>query len=103
MGMNKATGKLPVLTTMELLVHLHKKAKELHKEEMYNNMNSLLHLISDSISVGILGLMLLMNASGHKILFCTFKHFTRSISKTAKAFLIFLVADILLGYNSAKR
>ena len=58
---------------MELLVHLHKEAKELHNEEMQNKKNAT-NLILDSISAGTLGLQLLMDTSGCKILFCTFEH-----------------------------
>ena len=99
MRMYRATGKVPVLTEMELLVHLHKEAKELHEEGMYNNKNSLLHLIPDSTSAGTLGLKLLRNTSICKILFHIFKRGPGSIRKL-QAFLVVLVANTLLGYHS---
>ncbi|GAB4815193.1 hypothetical protein N2152v2_002239 [Parachlorella kessleri] len=98
--MEASIGRAPPLTDEVMLLHLAKEAHHIAEEMREGNKRALLNVVSDSTSAGVFFLMLLRNTAKRQILFRTIGRVFSGLSDTAKAFLIILVTDILLGYHS---
>lgn len=100
--MEAEIGKIPPITEPEMFRHLREFALHIQEEEREHNEQSLLNVVSDSIS-GITFFSLLVRPSnGRRALFSTIGRVFAGLSDIAKAFIIILVADTLLGYHSAE-
>lgn len=93
-------GQAPPLTDQAMLEHLHIEAVKFAEDMRADNRQSLLNVISDSSSGVALFVILLQKNSQRAILFRTIGRVFTGLSDTAKAFLIILVTDTLLGYHS---
>eukprot|EP01025_Chloroclados_australasicus_P055420 TRINITY_DN6706_c0_g3_i2.p1 TRINITY_DN6706_c0_g3~~TRINITY_DN6706_c0_g3_i2.p1 ORF type:complete len:407 (-),score=51.85 TRINITY_DN6706_c0_g3_i2:879-2099(-) len=98
--MEAAVGIAPPLNEEEMLLNLHETALEIREEIREENQKGLINLISDSISATVLFAALIRNEEGRQQLFRTIGRIASGMSDTSKAFLVILVADILLGYHS---
>ncbi|GAX83742.1 hypothetical protein CEUSTIGMA_g11167.t1 [Chlamydomonas eustigma] len=98
--MDAAIGKSPPLTEEALNEHLSEFALELEEEERHHNEQSLITLVSDSVSGIMLFSILAQKTRGRQALFNTFSRLFEGLSDIAKAVLIILIADTLLGYHS---
>ena len=93
-------GQSPPLTDEAMLVHLREEAVHFADKMKAYNRQSLLNAVSDSCSGAALFVLLVQDTSQRAILFRTVGRVFTGLSDTAKAFLIILVTDILLGYHS---
>lgn len=100
MRMDAAIGKAPPLTEQALLEHLRHFAQELEEEERQHNEQTLITVVSDSVSGIMLFGMLLQKSRGRQALYNTITRLFEGLSDIAKAVLIILIADTLLGYHS---
>lgn len=100
MRMDAAIGKAPPLTEEHLLEHLREFAAELEEEERHHNEQTLITIVSDSVSSFMLFGMLVQKSRGRQALFNTFSRLFEGLSDIAKAVMIILIADTLLGYHS---
>jgi hypothetical protein len=98
--MAASLGQAPDLTDEELVHHLHQEALEFAAEMREENKNCLLNIVSDSTSAAIFFLLLVQDNSPRAIMFRTIGRVFTGLSDTAKAFIIILVTDTLLGYHS---
>lgn len=93
-------GQAPPLTDQEMFEHLHEEAVAFAEEKKEYNKHSLLNVVSDSSAGIALFVLLLQDTSQRAILFRTIGRVFTGLSDTAKAFIIILVTDTLLGYHS---
>jgi hypothetical protein len=93
-------GQAPPLTDAAMLVHLREEAVHFSDNMKAYNRQSLVNAVSDSCSGAALFVLLVQDTSQRAILFRTVGRVFTGLSDTAKAFLIILVTDILLGYHS---
>lgn len=93
-------GQAPPLTDDAMLEHLREEASHFASDMKQYNKQALLNVVSDSASATALFLLLLRDNSQRVILFRTIGRVFAGLSDTAKAFLIILVTDTLLGYHS---
>jgi hypothetical protein len=93
-------GQAPPLTEQEMFEHLHEEAVAFAEEMKEYNKRSLLNVVSDSSAGIALFVLLLQDTSPRAILFRTIGRVFTGLSDTAKAFIIILVTDTLLGYHS---
>eukprot|EP01023_Acetabularia_acetabulum_P050217 TRINITY_DN5411_c0_g2_i2.p1 TRINITY_DN5411_c0_g2~~TRINITY_DN5411_c0_g2_i2.p1 ORF type:complete len:424 (-),score=97.23 TRINITY_DN5411_c0_g2_i2:773-2020(-) len=98
--MEAAVGIAPPLEEDEMMLNLHETALEIREEIREENQTGLINLISDSISATVLFIGLLKKDEGRQQFFRTIGRIASGLSDTSKAFLVILVADILLGYHS---
>lgn len=98
--MNMAIGSAPPLTEVEFLQHLREFAHEFEEEEREHNEHALITVVSDSVSLTVAAIMLLRPSYGKQAMFNTGGRLFDGLSDIAKACLIILVADTLLGYHS---
>eukprot|EP00775_Hariotina_reticulata_P008706 gene8706-8887_t len=98
--MMMAIGQAPPLDDGGMLQHLREYALEVQEEERHKNEASLMTLVSDSISAMVFFAMFLRDNDGRQALLSTIGRLFEGLSDIAKAVLIILVADTLLGYHS---
>ncbi|MEW5319500.1 MAG: hypothetical protein WDW38_010647 [Sanguina aurantia] len=98
--MDMAIGRAPPLNESQLHHHLEEFAEEVLVEEREHNEQSLITVISDSVSSLVLLLLLTQQADGREALRNTTARLFDGLSNIAKAVAIILVADTLLGYHS---
>lgn len=73
---------------------------QFQEEEREKNEASLMTLISDSISAMVFFIMFVRDNDARQALFSTIGRLFEGLSDIAKAVMIILVADTLLGYHS---
>lgn len=73
---------------------------QVQEEERHKNEANLMTLVSDSISAMVFFGMFVRDYVGRQALLCTIGRLFEGLSDIAKAVLIILVADTLLGYHS---
>lgn len=73
---------------------------QVQEEERHKNEANLMTLVSDSISAMVFFAMFVRDTAGRTALFNTIGRLFEGLSDIAKAVLIILVADTLLGYHS---
>jgi len=95
-----AIGKLPPLNEEQILDHLRDSAEEVVEEERHHNEQTLITVVSDSISSIVLFSVISQQSQGRKALFSTLSRLFDGLSDIAKAVMIILIADTLLGYHS---
>lgn len=83
-----------------MIRHLRHFALEVEEEEKKANENRVITLLSDSISGSVLFYMLARESDGRVALYNTISRLFEGLSDIAKALLIILTADTLLGYHS---
>ncbi|PSC69171.1 Chloroplast envelope membrane [Micractinium conductrix] len=93
-------GQSPPLTDEQIHEHLHHTAVHLNDEFKEANKKALLNVVSDMTSASVFFIMLARQLPQRQILFRTIGRVFTGLSDTAKAFLIILITDILLGYHS---
>ena len=93
-------GQAPDVTDEDLLQHLHEEAVVFSQHKKEENKRALLNVVSDSTSAAIFFILLVRDNSPRAILFRTIGRVFTGLSDTAKAFIIILVTDTLLGYHS---
>lgn len=98
--MAASLGQAPDLTDGDLREHLHEEALAFSAEMREENKRALLNIVSDSTSAAVFFLLLVRDNSPRAILFRTIGRVFTGLSDTAKAFIIILVTDTLLGYHS---
>lgn len=98
--MEASLGQAPDLKDEEILQHLHEEALVFADEMREANKQSLLNVVSDSTSATVFFVLLVRDNSPRAILFRTIGRVFTGLSDTAKAFIIILVTDTLLGYHS---
>lgn len=98
--MEASLGQAPPLTDEAIIKHLHEEAIRYAEKMKDYNRHSLLNIVSDSTAAVSLFLLILPDTSQRAILFRTVGRVFSGLSDTAKAFLIILVTDTLLGYHS---
>ncbi|KAL6776427.1 CEM1 [Auxenochlorella protothecoides x Auxenochlorella symbiontica] len=98
--MEATVGQAPPLSDAGVLEHLRAEAKRIQGEYKAYNRAALTNLVSDSVTGSLIFAALLQNNSQRTILFRTIGRILSGLSDTAKAFLIILVTDTLLGYHS---
>jgi hypothetical protein len=98
--LESSIGQAPPLTEQEMFEHLHEEAVAFAEEMKEYNKHSLLNVVSDSSAGIALFVLLLQDTSQRAILFRTIGRVFTGLSDTAKAFIIILVTDTLLGYHS---
>jgi hypothetical protein len=98
--MAASLGQAPDLTDEDLLRHLHEEALQFSVGKKEENKRALLNIVSDSTSAAIFFILLVRDNSPRAILFRTIGRIFTGLSDTAKAFIIILVTDTLLGYHS---
>ncbi|GFR42215.1 hypothetical protein Agub_g3106 [Astrephomene gubernaculifera] len=100
MRLDMAIGRAPPLSELQMFEHLAEFAAEVQEEERHHNETILINAVSDSISfltfVGILS----QPTKGRDAMFNTLSRLFYGLSDIAKAVMIILVADTLLGYHS---
>lgn len=70
------------------------------EEEREKNEASLMTLVSDSISAMVFFIMFVRDNDAREALFSTIGRLFEGLSDIAKAVMIILIADTLLGYHS---
>lgn len=98
--MDVAIGKIAPRSEAEILMHLAEFAAEVQEEERHHNEETLITAVSDSISGMTLFGILATEMRGRDALFNTLGRLFDGLSDIAKAVMIILVADTLLGYHS---
>lgn len=98
--MEAALGQAPPLNEEALLERLSEEAGAIDLRGRQANKQALLNVVSDSISAGTIFVMLLQDNERRTILLRTIGRIFVGLSDTAKAFMIILITDILLGYHS---
>lgn len=98
--MAASLGQAPDLNDEDLLQHLHQEAVAFADQKKKENKSALLNVVSDSTSAVIFFMLLVRDNSPRAILFRTIGRVFTGLSDTAKAFIIILVTDTLLGYHS---
>lgn len=93
-------GQAPTLSDEAMLAHLRVEAVHFADSMKAYNRQSLVNAVSDSCSGAALFVLLVQDTSQRAILFRTVGRVFTGLSDTAKAFLIILITDILLGYHS---
>eukprot|EP00195_Chlamydomonas_chlamydogama_P013466 CAMPEP_0202909342 /NCGR_PEP_ID=MMETSP1392-20130828/49073_1 /ASSEMBLY_ACC=CAM_ASM_000868 /TAXON_ID=225041 /ORGANISM="Chlamydomonas chlamydogama, Strain SAG 11-48b" /LENGTH=147 /DNA_ID=CAMNT_0049599059 /DNA_START=3 /DNA_END=446 /DNA_ORIENTATION=+ len=83
-----------------MLEHLREFALEIEEEERHHNEQTLITVVSDSVSGIMLFFMLAQPSRGRQALFNTISRLFEGLSDIAKAVMIILIADTLLGYHS---
>jgi hypothetical protein len=73
---------------------------QFQEEEREKNEASLMTLVSDSISAMVFFIMFVRDNDAREALFSTIGRLFEGLSDIAKAVMIILVADTLLGYHS---
>lgn len=74
---------------------------EHYKEEMREEKRvGRMHLVSDTISLTVAGIVLRTRREGFILLRNLTGRVSKGLSQTAKAFMLILIADILMGYHS---
>lgn len=100
MRLEASIGQAPSLSDEAMLEHLHNEALHFADHMKEYNRQSLVNAVSDSMAGASLFVLLLQDNSQRAILFRTIGRVFAGLSDTAKAFIIILVTDILLGYHS---
>ncbi|KAL4852856.1 Chloroplast envelope membrane protein [Chlorella vulgaris] len=95
-----ALGMSPPLSDEQTHAQLHHSAVELAEKFREDNKRSMLNAVSDLTSASVFFIILARQVPQRQILFRTFGRVFTGLSDTAKAFLIILITDILLGYHS---
>jgi hypothetical protein len=95
-----AVGAAPALSERSVLAALRAEAARFEAEARAANKRALLNVVSDSTAGVAAFAVLLRDGSQRAILFRTIGRVFTGLSDTAKAFLIILVTDTLLGYHS---
>jgi len=95
-----AIGKLPPLSEEHILEHLREFAEEVEEEEREANERNLLTVVSDSVAGIVLFSLMVQQTRGRQALFSTMSRLFEGLSDIAKAVMIILIADTLLGYHS---
>lgn len=98
--MEASLGQAPPLSDPQIHEHLHHSAIRLDKEFREDNKRAMLNVVSDTTSATVFFVMLARQVPQRQILFRTIGRVFTGLSDTAKAFLIILTTDILLGYHS---
>lgn len=98
--MQASLGQAPPLTDEQVYQHLRGTALHLNEEFKEANKRAMLNVVSDTTSGIVFFIMLGRQTVQRQILFRTIGRVFTGLSDTAKAFLIILVTDILLGYHS---
>jgi hypothetical protein len=93
-------GQAPPLSDEAMLAHLRVEAVHFADNMKAYNRQSLVNAVSDSCSGAALFVILVQDTSQRAILFRTVGRVFTGLSDTAKAFIIILITDILLGYHS---
>jgi hypothetical protein len=75
-------------------------AAQVQEEERHHNQHNIVTLLSDSVSGAVIFSMLLQPTDGRNALFSTMSRLFEGLSDIAKAVLIILIADTMLGYHS---
>jgi hypothetical protein len=73
---------------------------QFQEEEREKNERGLMTVVSDSISAMVLFVMVVRDTEGRSALFNTLGRLFEGLSDIAKAVMIILIADTLLGYHS---
>lgn len=84
-------------TSVSYCLPLHTQVQE---EERHHNEQTLITVVSDSISSIVLFSLIVQQSRGRRALFNTLSRLFDGLSDIAKAVMIILVADTLLGYHS---
>ena len=100
MRLEASIGQAPALSDEAMLEHLHNEAIHFADHMKQYNRQAMLNAVSDSMAGAALFILLLQDNSQRSILFRTIGRVFAGLSDTAKAFIIILVTDILLGYHS---
>jgi len=95
-----AIGKMAPVTEDEILLHLREFAGEVEEEERKANEQNLLTVVSDSTSSTMLFGLLSQQTRSRQAFFNTLSRLFDGLSDIAKAVMIILIADTLLGYHS---
>ena len=95
-----ASLQAPPVSEEHLIDHLREFAHELEEEERHHNEQNLITVVSDSVSGIMLFGILAQKTRGRQALFNTISRLFEGLSDIAKAVLIILIADTLLGYHS---
>ncbi|WIA38714.1 hypothetical protein OEZ86_002014 [Tetradesmus obliquus] len=98
--MMMAIGQAPPLDDESMLRHLHEYALEVQEEERQHNEANLMTAVSDSISAMVFFLLFVRDTQGRAAIFNTLGRLFEGLSDIAKAVMIILIADTLLGYHS---
>lgn len=98
--MDMAIGRIPMLNEDEVLEHLHEYALEVQEEEREHNEQNLVTVVSDSVSFTLFVGFLSQRTEGRRALASTIERLFTGLSDIAKAVLLILVADTVLGYHS---
>lgn len=98
--LDMAIGRAPPMTELQMFEHLAEYAAEVQEEERHHNETILLNVVSDSVSlITFLGIVT-QPTRGRTALVNTVTRLFYGLSDIAKAILIILIADTLLGYHS---
>ena len=76
------------------------RAKEFEHEKQHEMRVGVVNLISDSITLVTFLIVLAKRNEGRRILTNTIGRVSQGMSQTGKAFILILVADVLMGYHS---
>ena len=90
----------PPLSEEQVTEHLREFAHELEEEERHHNEQNLITVVSDSVSGIMLFGILAQKTRGRQAVFNTISRLFEGLSDIAKAVMIILIADTLLGYHS---
>lgn len=100
MRMDSAIGKAPPLSEHEMLEHMREFAHEFEEEERHHNEQNLITVVSDSVSGVMLFTILAQESRGRQAMFNMISRLFEGLSDIAKAVMIILIADTMLGYHS---
>jgi hypothetical protein len=80
--------------------HLKHKAKEFEEEKRNEMRVGMVNIISDTVTLCTFFVTLALGNEGREMLTNTIGRVSQGMSQTGKAFVLILVADILMGYHS---
>jgi len=98
--MEESIGHIPPMSEDELFDKLVDEAGRLGEEYMAKNKGAVLNAVSDSVSGVVFVVLLAYMQEARRVIMQTLNRLVGGMSDSAKAFLIILVADIVLGYHS---
>lgn len=98
--MQIAIGRIKPKTEEQMFMHLREFAMEVQDEERHHNESALITAVSDSVTAVVLIAGVSQKTRGRVALTGTIYRAFNGLSDIAKAVLIILVADTLLGYHS---
>ena len=98
--LDMAIGRAPPMTELQMFEHLAEFAAEVQEEERHHNETILINAVSDSVSFATFAGILAQPTRSREATKNTLARLFYGLSDIAKAVLIILVADTLLGYHS---